>query len=134
LCKNCSIAIDIRVRELTIHESRRITMEPVQPVKAVVVLTTTPHRSGDAIAQALISEHLAACVNILETRSLFRWKGEMNREDEELLIIKTRTDKVGETVERICHLHTYELPEIIVLPLIGGYEPYLQWIGQETGE
>lgn len=107
-------------------------MEPVHNMKVVVVLTTTPRGGGEAIARVLVTEHLAACVNKLETRSVFRWEGEMNRENEELLIIKTREAKVEEVVERIRRLHPYELPEVIVLPIIGGYEPYLEWIGEET--
>jgi periplasmic divalent cation tolerance protein len=109
-------------------------MEPLQHTGSIVILSTTPCDSGEVIAHALVTEHLAACVNILKTRSLFRWEGEMNREDEDLLIIKSRAENAPKIVDRIRQLHSYELPEIIVLPLVGGYIPYLQWIREETGE
>ncbi len=107
-------------------------MESKQHTGTIVVLSTTPRDQGETIAHALVTEHLAACVNILETRSVFRWKGEMNLETEDLLIIKSRAENAQKIVDRIRELHSYELPEILLLPLIGGYLPYLQWIGEET--
>ncbi len=106
-------------------------MEMIRP-PAIVVLCTAPRNNGESIGQVLVTEHLAACVNILKTRSLFHWEGTMNREDEDLLIIKTRSDYVQKIIDRIRELHSYDLPEIIVLPIIDGYAPYLQWITQET--
>jgi periplasmic divalent cation tolerance protein len=102
------------------------------PADAVVVFSTTPRQGGDAIARVLITEHLAACINILEVRSLFRWEGEMNDEPEDLMVIKTMAENVEDLVMRIRQLHPYDLPEIIALPLKGGYPPYLEWIRQET--
>jgi Uncharacterized protein involved in tolerance to divalent cations len=107
-------------------------MEIPQYTGAILVLSTTPRKGGEAIAHALVTEHLAACVNILETRSLFRWEGEMNREEEDLLIIKSQSDRAHQIVDRIRQLHPYELPEIIVLPIIGGSTPYLEWLRAET--
>ncbi|MDD1678693.1 MAG: divalent-cation tolerance protein CutA [Methanomicrobiales archaeon] len=104
----------------------------MQDTGVVVVLSTIPRHGGKAMARTLVTEHLAACVNVLETRSLFRWEGEMNDEEEDLLVIKTRSEQTPQLVQRIRALHPYELPEIIVLPVIGGHEPYLKWIGQET--
>ena len=104
----------------------------MQDTGVVVVLSTIPRNSGKAMARTLVTEHLAACVNVLETRSLFRWEGEMNDEEEDLLVIKTRSEQTPQLVQRIRALHPYELPEIIVLPVIGGHEPYLKWIDQET--
>jgi periplasmic divalent cation tolerance protein len=108
-------------------------MGPIPYTGAIVVLSTAPRDGGKVIARTLVTEHLAACVNILETQSLFRWEGEMNHEEEDLLIIKSRSENVQKIMDRIRQLHSYELPEIIVLPIIDGYAPYLQWIGQETG-
>jgi periplasmic divalent cation tolerance protein len=102
------------------------------PTKEVVVFSTTPRQRGEPIARVLVTEHLAACVNILETRSLFRWEGEINDAEEDLLVIKTAAENVPDLVARIRQLHSYDLPEIIVLPLTGGYQPYLEWIRQET--
>jgi periplasmic divalent cation tolerance protein len=107
-------------------------MESREPTESIVVLSTTAPGSGETMARALVTEHLAACVNILETQSLFRWEGAINLEREDLLIIKSRSEYRQKIVDRIRQLHPYDLPEIIVLPLIGGYTPYLQWIGEET--
>jgi periplasmic divalent cation tolerance protein len=107
-------------------------MDPAQHIGALVVLSTTPRHRGEEIARILVREHLAACVNILETRSLFRWEGEMNDEEEDLLVIKTGSENFPLIERRIRELHPYELPEIIALPLYSGYDPYLRWIEQET--
>ena len=98
----------------------------------VVILCTAPPDQSEYIASVLIEEKLAACVNIAEVRSYFRWKGESSIEKEDLLIIKTRKGKIKEIIQRITELHSYEVPEIIALPIIEGYDEYLKWIEEET--
>jgi periplasmic divalent cation tolerance protein len=107
-------------------------MESISHKGEVVILSTAPRGEGDKIARIMVQERLAACVNILTTRSLFRWEGRVQKEEEVLLLIKTSSEKVPETMKKIRELHPYEIPEMIVLPIIGGYEPYLRWIQQET--
>jgi periplasmic divalent cation tolerance protein len=96
----------------------------------VLVLSTVGKREdADRIAQALVGERLAACVNVVPGLvSVYRWKGKVEREDELLLLIKTRAEKVDELGARLRALHPYELPEMIVLPIAGGHAPYLDWI------
>lgn len=98
-----------------------------------IVLCTAPPGGSEKIAKALVEERLAACVNVSQVRSYFHWEGKSCDETEELMIIKTATKQVERIKARIRELHIYELPEIIVVPIAGGDERYLQWIGQSVG-
>lgn len=98
----------------------------------VVILCTAPHGQSEEIANVLIEERLAACVNISEVKSYFRWEGEQCIEREDLLMIKTTKKKIKEIISRITELHSYEIPEIIALPIIEGYDNYLKWVEEET--
>ena len=97
-----------------------------------VVLCTASPDNGEMIAKSLIKEHLAACVNISSVNSCYLWEGKLNLDREALLIIKTEQTRIKEMISRIRELHSYELPEIIVLPIIDGYQPYLDWISQSV--
>jgi periplasmic divalent cation tolerance protein len=98
-----------------------------------IVLCTAPPGGSEKIAKALVEERLAACVNISQVKSYFFWKGKSCDEAEELMIIKTETKLVERIKARIKELHSYELPEIIIVPISGGDERYLQWIDQSVG-
>jgi len=93
-----------------------------------LIITTAPPGEADRIAQALVEERLAACVNILPVRSHFIWEGKLSRENEEMLLAKTRSDVAERACRRIRELHSYQLPEIIALEIAHGHEPYLRWI------
>ena len=99
----------------------------------VVVLCNAPPGGLEKIAKALVEERLAACVNVSQVRSYFFWKGKSCNETEELMIIKTEMMQVERLKARIKELHSYELPEIIIIPIVGGDERYLQWIDQSVG-
>jgi periplasmic divalent cation tolerance protein len=98
----------------------------------VIILSTAGESEAKGIAQALVMQHLAACVNITGVASVYRWKGDLCEDHEQLLIIKTVKGQVAMAMEEIRKLHSYALPEMIVLPLAGGYPPYLQWLAEET--
>lgn len=98
----------------------------------VVILSTAAPGNAPEIARAVIGQHLAACVNCTDVRSYYRWKGEFCEEPEHLMIIKTVRGNVDPLIAAIRAVHTYELPEIIVLPITGGYEPYLSWVREES--
>lgn len=101
-----------------------------QNFKAVVVLTTWPaDREAAALAQILVSEGLAACVNVLpEMRSVYRWKGRVEDEAERQLVIKTAASRVDALRDRLSQLHPYEVPEFLVIESSGGSEGYLGWM------
>lgn len=84
------------------------------------------------IAKALVDEHLASCVNIVQVSSIYRWKGRTEESDEHLIVAKTESSVYDKAEKRIKALHSYELPEIIALRVDRGYTPYLDWIAENT--
>jgi periplasmic divalent cation tolerance protein len=99
----------------------------------VVVLCTATSTESDKIARALVEERLAACVNIAPIRSCYIWEGKLNMDHEEILIIKTEQRMIELLKKKITELHSYSVPEIIVLPIVEGHRPYLDWISQSVG-
>lgn len=103
-------------------------------MQAIIVQTTTASETeADAIAEALLAEGLAACVQIMPIRSRYMWEGEVRRDVEELLLVKTRADLWDRVAARIRELHSYDTPEIVALPLTEADPRYLAWIGEVTG-
>ena len=101
----------------------------------VAVLYSTINTIQDArrIAKTLVEEKLVACVNIIpKIESIYRWKGKIENDEEVIIIAKTVDQNVKKTIQRIKQLHTYELPDIVVLPIIGGLKEYLDYIVDET--
>jgi periplasmic divalent cation tolerance protein len=101
---------------------------------AVIVLTNLPDRViAIRLANALVEQKLAACVNVLaECTSVYRWKGAVENAVEVPVLIKTRAGRYAEVEAMIRSLHPYELPEIIAVPVVRGCEEYLQWVAGET--
>lgn len=100
---------------------------------ACIVLTTTASEAeAELIARAVLDERLAACVQVQAITSLYRWKGEIARDAERLLLIKTTTDRWDALRERIVALHSYETPEILRVPVEAGLDRYLAWLKDET--
>jgi len=101
----------------------------------VAVVYTTIDNLPDArrIAKTLVEEQIVACVNIIpKVESVYRWKGKIEMDEEISLLCKTTDQNVKKTIQRIKQLHSYELPDIIVLPIIGGLKEYLNYINNET--
>lgn len=98
----------------------------------VVILCTASHAESESIARTLVNRQLVACVNMMPVLSCYRWKGEFCKDQEDLLIAKTPREKADEVIAAIKGLHSYEIPEIIVLPVIAGHTPYIDWVVQET--
>ena len=101
----------------------------------VSVIYTTTNSKQDAlrIAHVLVEDQLVACVNIIpKIESIYRWEGKIENENEFILIAKTTDSNVKKTIQRIKALHTYDLPDIIVLPIIGGLKDYLDYIATES--
>jgi len=100
----------------------------------VLVLTTVSDAAaGERVGRTLVEERLAACVNVLPAMtSVYRWKGAVEREAEHQLVIKTTVGRVAEIRSRFAELHSYELPEFLVIPLSDGSAPYLDWVRDGT--
>ncbi|HEY6001683.1 MAG TPA: divalent-cation tolerance protein CutA [Anaeromyxobacter sp.] len=101
---------------------------------AIVVLVTvpTPDRAAE-IARTLVEERLAACGNVVPgLRSIYRWEGKVQEDDEALLLLKTTRARFEALRDRVLALHPYEVPEVIALPVEAGSAAYLGWIAAET--
>jgi periplasmic divalent cation tolerance protein len=102
---------------------------------AYIVLFTTASNSEEAhkIAKVLLSQRKAACVNIVSgISSLFWWQDKLDSSQESLLIVKTKASLLNQIVTLVKEIHSYEVPEIIALPIIGGNQDYLEWIDKEV--
>ncbi len=97
-----------------------------------IILCTCPdQKTAEDIASALISQKLAACVNIIAgITSIYEWQGEIEKSAEHMLVIKSHIDKYLAIEGKIKSLHPYELPEIIAVPIDRGLPEYLQWINK----
>ncbi|RLG75782.1 MAG: divalent-cation tolerance protein CutA [Thermoprotei archaeon] len=102
----------------------------------VVVLITVPNSEvAEKIANMLVSEHLAACANIVpDVTSIYFWEGKVCKDKELLLVIKTRASLMRELVSAVRKAHPYTVPEIIALPIVAGFDGYLKWIEDVTRE
>ena len=100
---------------------------------SIVLSTCANKREAERIAGRLISDRSAACVNIIDKiTSVYRWKGKIEKDNECLLIVKTRADLVDRVEGTIDGFSSYERPEVIVIPIIDGSEDYLRWIDEST--
>ncbi len=97
--------------------------------KVVILITTATEEEAHSIAELLLNQRKAACVNIVpRVNSLFRWQAKLDSAQESLLIVKSRASLLPEIIEMVKGTHSYEVPEIIALPIISGNEDYLNWI------
>ena len=98
-----------------------------------VVMVTFPHAAEAAsVIDGLLESRLAACVQTMPIQSMYRWKGGVNRDAEVLALIKTRVALYPEVEAFIRSRHSYEVPEILLLPVSAGFSGYMQWVGDET--
>ena len=102
----------------------------------VLVLTTLPaDADAPGFGRALVEERLAACVNVLPLmESIYKWDGELQKETERQLVIKTSRRRVAALWERLRELHPYDVPEFVVVEIVDGSDAYLRWIGEATLE
>lgn len=95
----------------------------------VVIVTTASKQEAERIAELLINERLIACANIIgPVSSIFHWSGKIEHTEEYLMLLKSRKSLFDNLAETVKALHSYEVPEILVLPVIGGSEAYLNWL------
>ena len=99
----------------------------------VVFITTATAEEAQRIANILVSSRKAACVNIVpQVHSRFWWQGKIDSADEALLVVKTKAARLDELIGLVKENHSYEIPEIVALPIVGGNPDYLQWLDDET--
>lgn len=103
-------------------------------MSVLLVITNLPDRaSADRLADALVEAHAAACVNILAPcRSVYRWKGALQRDEEHPVLAKTTADRYPALEALIRANHPYELPEIVAVPVERGLPAYLDWVAAES--
>ena len=109
--------------------------EQVHSEEIVVFITAPGEDEAAKIARALVGAKLAACVNIINNvRSIYTWQGNVEDDSELLMIVKTCRGLFNELSVKVRELHSYDVPEIIALPIIDGSEEYLKWLNESTGK
>lgn len=98
----------------------------------VVLVTAASKPEAEIIARSLIEAKLAACVTLFPIQSIYTWQDEIQQSEEWQLMIKSHLDRFAEIEAKIRELHSYEVPEIIALPIVAGSHSYLQWISQQV--
>ncbi len=100
---------------------------------AILVLSTCPQEKAAELAELLVKERVAACVNVVEkVVSVYFWEGELNRDAESLLLIKTTPDRLEALTSAILGAHPYEVPEVVAVDIAGGNSRYLDWVAEMT--
>jgi periplasmic divalent cation tolerance protein len=102
----------------------------------VVLVTCATLEGARKIAREVVEKKLAACVNIVThaVESFYAWEGKLENSSEYLLIAKTSEERVEELQKEVLRLHSYEVPEFVVLPIVAGSEEYLKWLGKSVEE
>jgi periplasmic divalent cation tolerance protein len=99
----------------------------------VIFITCSNKQEAGKISEQLVKNKLVACVNIVgAVESVFWWRGKVDQANEVLLIAKSKRTKLARIARLVKSIHSYEVPEIIALPIIGGYRPYLDWIDESV--
>jgi periplasmic divalent cation tolerance protein len=99
---------------------------------AIVITTTSSKAEAESIARALLAQRLAACIQVTQIQSYYTWKENVNIDDEQLLLIKCKQADFADLQECIKANHSYEVPEIVQVPITAGLPDYLAWIGDVT--
>jgi periplasmic divalent cation tolerance protein len=107
-------------------------LEPDQSKYGIVLVTASSQSEGEAIAQALLQAKLAACVSLMPIRSIYTWNGEVHNEAEWQLVIKTDLRHFDQLEANVREVHSYEVPEVIAIPIVAGSSSYLNWITQQV--
>jgi periplasmic divalent cation tolerance protein len=104
--------------------------------RLVAITTVGKPEDAEWISREVVERGLAACVNVLPgVTSVYRWKGEVEKNEEIVLLMKTTAERFEALKEAVVSMHTYEVPEVIALPIVDGHLPYLEWLDElGTGE
>jgi periplasmic divalent cation tolerance protein len=108
---------------------RKLRVKTLQNPYVIVIVTTASENEAENIAQQLLKQRLIACANITgPVSSFFQWSGKSEKAEEYLIFMKSRKDLFDKLAETVKALHSYEVPEILVLPVVDGSEEYLAWL------
>ena len=100
----------------------------------LLILITAPESDSEKIANSLVKDGLAACVNIVGgIHSIYKWKGKIEKDAEDLMLVKTRAEHLETLTQKVVSMHPYEVPEVIAISLEAGATPYLKWIDETVG-
>lgn len=99
---------------------------------AIVLVTASSQQEAEAIAKALVAAKMAACVSLMPVYSIYTWQNQIHSGQEWQMVIKTNLSHFSQLEKKIRELHSYEVPEIIALPIVAGSQPYLQWISDNV--
>jgi periplasmic divalent cation tolerance protein len=120
------------VLSIKITEVKALSIKIPSVAHGIVLVTASSEVEAEAIATALVNHKLAACVSVMPIRSVYTWNQQVHLEAEWQLVIKTDLNYFGQLAAKIQELHSYEVPEIIAIPIVAGSQPYLQWISQQV--
>lgn len=98
----------------------------------MVIITAPDEKEARRISNTLVEEKLIACANRFPVNSIYTWQGKIEDEAEVMLLCKTREDRLDAVISRVKELHSYDVPEIIAIPIIGGSKDYLDWVDNNT--
>ncbi|MBU6230625.1 MAG: divalent cation tolerance protein CutA [Cyanobacteria bacterium REEB459] len=98
----------------------------------VVLVTIDSEANGLALARQLVESRLAACVSLNPVQSIYRWQDSLHHETEWQLVIKTDLGHLADLIQLVSQHHPYQVPEIIALPIVAGFSPYLDWLQQQV--
>jgi periplasmic divalent cation tolerance protein len=100
----------------------------------LVIVTAANKTEAEKIAYGLLNERLIACANIIgPVHSLFWWQGKIESAEEHIILMKTRKNLFQKLSEKVKTLHSYEVPEIIAIPIVEGFKPYMEWLEKSLG-
>ena len=96
-------------------------------------MTASSADEAAAVARKLVDAQLVACCNIVpEIRSIYRWQGQVHDEAEAMMVAKTRADLLPEIMRAVKSVHSYDVPEIVATPIVGGLDAYLSWVDENV--
>lgn len=103
------------------------------PDAIVILITASSVKEAKKISEGLLKKRLAACVNVVpRVESTYWWKGKIEKAPEALLLVKSRRALIAALTREVKRLHSYTVPEVIALPIIGGNPDYIRWLREET--